>query len=247
MICTKERGDVQLDESSSEQPGPNPADLSRLVGEARAVEGLDRLAIAKKINDLLIALRAPGNEAAEAQAVLGELDVSALDGLIDGHGRDCRKEAVETLLACGFPHALKVAPDDLVHARQTARRQRPLLNDAGEPTENFTPYHLKLTAWLAYSGAALQLAGSLYSLPTSPFFGALGALGAVLVGVGGWRAARLFKSDAATAPLMFLLSGGGAGLIGAAFTANPMAGASIATSVVTGLFLSKMQDDGKIP
>jgi hypothetical protein len=100
----------------------DPARLAGLIAEAqgKTIER-DRIAQAAQINALLIAMRAPGNEAAEAKAVLAALDLEALHGLTDARGRRCTTEAVETLIACGFPHALEVRPEDLEH-RQRFRK-----------------------------------------------------------------------------------------------------------------------------
>lgn len=97
-------------------PERDPARLPALIGEARATTmSSEALGVAGEINALLIAMRAPGNESAEAKAVLAALDVGTLEGLVDAQGRSCRAEAVETLLACGFPHALNVKPEELAH------------------------------------------------------------------------------------------------------------------------------------
>lgn len=92
----------------------DPARLAGLIAEARATTmSSESLGLAGEINALLVAMRTPGNEAAEAKAVLAALDVGSLEGLVDAQGRSCRAEAVETLLACGFPHALQVSPEEL--------------------------------------------------------------------------------------------------------------------------------------
>ena len=61
-------------------------------------------------------MRAPGNEDQEAIAVLKQLDLKTLNGLVDEKGRSCHTEAVETLLACGFPYALRVDPGPVLES-----------------------------------------------------------------------------------------------------------------------------------
>lgn len=102
---------------SSEGESVDVQRLPHLISGARESTGSDRRALALKINKLLIAMRSPGHAAAESQVLITALDTHALDGLIDAEHRSCRKEAVETLLACGFPHALSIAHEDLVFAR----------------------------------------------------------------------------------------------------------------------------------
>ena len=113
-------------------PGPNPelavstgpARLGKLVQEAREAEGGTRIRLAGEINQLLIAMRSAGNEEVEARAVLRELELDSLSGLVDDQERTCRAEAVETLLACGFPHALRVDPLDLAALRREQANPR---------------------------------------------------------------------------------------------------------------------------
>jgi hypothetical protein len=173
-----------------EPSSPDPAELTRLVGLARAAEGLDRLQVAGRINTLLIALRAPGGESAEAHAILAELDVSALDGLVDGHGRDCRKEAVETLLACGFPHALSVDPKDLAHARTTARKEEKLrsepLTEEELAFDYIQPQRYSSHAWVLMGTAVAQVIAAGYNLAAHPAEAVVAGLAASVVGVGAW-------------------------------------------------------------
>lgn len=63
--------------------------------------------------DALIAMRAPGDEAEECRLIVAHLEAKTLNRLVDSNGRSAHKEAVETLLSLGFPHALQVAPEDL--------------------------------------------------------------------------------------------------------------------------------------
>jgi len=175
-------GGVRTEERIGGQP--DPSRLALLIGQARAAEGLDRFVLAGKINALLIALRPAGNEAAEAKAILAELDVSALDALVDSEGRSCRKEAVETLLACGFPHALNVAPEDLNHARRATRDEKLKAEARDEEwAEQENPNGIRdgeyKWSWYAlYAGAFGQAAGGVFTLPRYfPY-----ALGAIAIG-----------------------------------------------------------------
>ena len=107
--------------------GPESVDVSRLphlLGGASLATGSDREAVALQINRVLLAMRGPGHEEAESRVLVAALDEHRFDGLVDAGGRSCRKEAVDTLLACGFPHALKVSPEDLDFARRYKRPDR---------------------------------------------------------------------------------------------------------------------------
>jgi hypothetical protein len=101
---------------------PKERDPTRLPALISAVQAThiesERYGFAHQINELLIAMRAPGNESAEAKVVLEALDLEHLSGLVDQQGRSCRAEAVDTLVACGFPHALSVRPEDLAHREE---------------------------------------------------------------------------------------------------------------------------------
>lgn len=128
-------------------------------------------AIADRINSVLIAMRLPGNEKSEAAVILRALAEKRFHDRADAQGRDCRREAVETLLACGFPHALNVDPEDLAYARAWRRAaHQPLLEeeDAEPPSRPNLP--AVLLAMIAFgaqvtgavigeaSGFALRLA-----------------------------------------------------------------------------------------
>lgn len=67
--------------------------------------------------DLLIAMRAPGDEPEEARLLVAHLEAKTLTALVDEKGRRAHTEAVETLLSLGFPHALNVTPEDLKRFR----------------------------------------------------------------------------------------------------------------------------------
>lgn len=108
--------------------------LPKLIDGARQASQPDQTVLAQSINETLIAMRSPGHALTESSLVLEALEAHHLDGLVDSLGRACRKEAVETLLACGFPYALKVAPEDLAFARTyVQRRPEGLKDDGPEP------------------------------------------------------------------------------------------------------------------
>ena len=141
--------------------GQDPARLKVLLARASRVEEWDQKRVAGEINALLVAMRAPGNEAAEAKAVLEQLDLGALDGLVDEDGRICRAEAVETLLACGYPHALEVRPEDLDHHRAAAEPASPgaLLVVGLAATAILLLVGTVLVTRVAPAGATLELVG----------------------------------------------------------------------------------------
>lgn len=179
----------------------DPTGLYRLIDAALKAEGMDRFVAAGKLNDLLIAMRAPGDEAAEAEAILAALDVSSLDGLVDGHGRNCRKEAVETLLACGFPHALHVSPEDLAHARR-----RPLPARQARPVTP-APDAVKVAAWTTIVSSALQALGAFSLFRHDPLLGVAMGLSAVMIGVGGWSLGQLRSGESLGPSFAFLATG----------------------------------------
>ena len=113
-----ERTEAPLQSEAEEKQGVSR--VARMPGLVDSLAGAppeDKPPLAHELNELLIAMRAPGQEAAEAAVVLAALNEHKLDGAVDEAGRSCRKEAVETLLATGFPHALQVSPEDLSFAR----------------------------------------------------------------------------------------------------------------------------------
>ena len=211
----------------------DPTRLYRLIDAALKAEGMDRFVAAGKLNDLLIAMRAPGDEAAEAEAILAALDVSSLDGLVDGYGRNCRKEAVETLLACGFPHALQVSPEDLAHARR--RPPRPRLAEPGSLAKvpNFAS-----AKWWAYGAAAAQLVGALATLPQPILPTAVAVLGAGALGLAGQMFGATRAWSGVWIPLVTMLTGATLGGLAAAAMHNPWpaAGAAIAGTYVLSMY-----------
>lgn len=84
--------------------------------------------LAKEINDVLIAMRFPGHESEESELVMEALASKVLHELVDPLGRSCRKEAVETMMAAGFPHALLLEPEDIAFAREY-RPPQPIVED----------------------------------------------------------------------------------------------------------------------
>jgi hypothetical protein len=106
----------------------DPARLPKLIALAKTEsEGVMRQEYAAEINRLLRAMRAPGNEREEARAVMKELDLQSLVGLSDGFA-SCRAEAIETVLVCGFPEALRLTPEDMkFHAEARRDRRRSYL------------------------------------------------------------------------------------------------------------------------
>ena len=117
-----------------------------LLRALNAVPDSARPDIATRLNDVLIAMRAPGHETEEAELVMEALSSQELHDAIDTRGRSCRKEAVQTMMACGFPHALMLDPDDMAFARSfvevrkvssAANSSEPALDDdALEPWES---------------------------------------------------------------------------------------------------------------
>ncbi len=102
---------VSAEESYREKPHEK---LARLVPHAAQERDPDeQRRITTELIDTLVEMRAPGDEAEEAAVLLAHLDAKTLEYLIDEKGRRARREAVATLLSLGFPHALKVSPDDL--------------------------------------------------------------------------------------------------------------------------------------
>lgn len=95
-----------------------PKTFSAYVAELATASDTERRDLAGQINVVLQRMRAPGNDTAEAAAIHAALDQHALDDLFDADGRSCRREAVETLIAMGFPHALTVSPEDFAEMRR---------------------------------------------------------------------------------------------------------------------------------
>ncbi len=133
-------------------PGGDPKQFLRLVSEATAASGDDKLERVGELIDTLVAMRAPGNERAEAKAVLATLDLKSLTGWVDKQGRSARQEAVETVMSLGFPYALAVTPEDFAFARAQGETLQavPKLDAARRAAVGF-----------GFTAAAFQLAGLL--------------------------------------------------------------------------------------
>ena len=104
--------------------------LPELVQSVGATPVLLRDEVATRINDVLVAMRAPGHEAEESELLVELLTTKVLNELLDTQGRSCRKEAVETLMACGYPHALLLAPEDVEFARTWRQSNEPATAEA---------------------------------------------------------------------------------------------------------------------
>lgn len=147
-------GPIPEEEGERPNPGGDPKVFLKLVSDARGAADDDRARVVGELIDVLVAMRAPGNERAEAKAVLGQLDLKSLTGLVDRSGRSARAEAVQTVLTLGFPYALEVSPQDLDFAREKER---------SEANANVAPEGLKrldrarkAAAALAGTSAVLQ-------------------------------------------------------------------------------------------
>lgn len=122
-MSVRERKPAPSHQDTVEPPAELDASHGRLstfpelLSELERTPGLERTRLAARVNDVLIAMREPGHEAEEAELVMAALQSKILHPLIDADGRSCRKEAVETMLACGFPHALLLEPEDIRFAR----------------------------------------------------------------------------------------------------------------------------------
>ena len=94
---------------------PKPHErLPQLITAAFEERNLDeQRRLTTELIDALIEMRAPGDEEAEARVLVAHLDAKTLKHLVDEQGRRAHREAVETLLSLGFPHALQVSPEDL--------------------------------------------------------------------------------------------------------------------------------------
>ncbi|MER2563698.1 MAG: hypothetical protein ABTQ32_23410 [Myxococcaceae bacterium] len=97
--------------------------LPELVQSMGSTPAVERAAVATQINTVLIAMRAPGHETEESELLLELLSTKVLNEQLDTEGRSCRKEIVETLMACGFPHARRRAVSAQL-ARPAAGRDR---------------------------------------------------------------------------------------------------------------------------
>lgn len=126
-----------------------------------------RQALAKEINDVLVAMRFPGHESEESELVMQALGSKVLHGLVDAQGRSCRKEAVETMMAAGFPHALLLEPDDIAFARQ----YRPATSHERRDESQLQPWELSARD-ARRTGAGIIVASQLITAVLLAVFGA---------------------------------------------------------------------------
>lgn len=159
-------------------PAASSARLARfdeLLTKLEQAQGLDRVAVASRLNDVLIAMREPGHETEEAELVMRALGSRALHDLVDGEGRSCRKEAVETMMACGYPHALLLESDDIAFARayrKQARAQRGLTDDDDDDPlelwETEAQRHRRVGSGVMVAGQVLSVIGMLTVEKSAP-------------------------------------------------------------------------------
>lgn len=153
--------------------------LRDLVQSMGATLPLERPALASRINEVVIAMRAPGHEAEESELLLELLRTKVLNDQLDAEGRSCRKEIVETLMACGFPHALQLEPDDVRYLRNW-RDQQPVEADDDE----LAPWELAMRTdrnrggLVMVAGQALALAFGFRVLLNLPSLSAMLGVGA---------------------------------------------------------------------
>lgn len=167
-----------------------------LLRALNAVPDAARPDIASRLNDVLIAMRAPGHESEEAELVMEALSSQELHDAIDTRGRSCRKEAVQTMMACGFPHALMLDPDDMAFARRffevrkapsaTNAAEHVIDDDALEPWEAGMRGNRRLGAGAM---SALQIASGILSV--TEVTGPSAIAGVVLSLIGLFAAAAL--------------------------------------------------------
>jgi hypothetical protein len=206
---------------------PRGPDLERfkvLLASTRNAGPEELRAVAGTINDLLVAMRSPENDHAEGAAILKQLELRSFDDLVDGRGRNCRKEAVETLMVMGFPHALAISPDDFAFARRYARAPEDAVEDEDHPDHDGWRGHMSLSrqlcAGLVVTGNAVQ-AVSFFTAPRlGPGTVALGLAASVFsVGAALFLATRKLNPDTQAVPLTALALGTGFNLF-ASLAAN---------------------------
>lgn len=137
--------------------------LPELVQSMGSTPAVERAAVATQINTVLIAMRAPGHETEESELLLELLSTKVLNEQLDTEGRSCRKEIVETLMACGFPHALQLDPEDVRFLRSW-RDQRPVETD-----DDLAPWELSMRRDRRGGGLVMIIGQSLavtFGLPT---------------------------------------------------------------------------------
>lgn len=204
--------------------GPDLKRFRALVLEAQEGSGDDRARAAAALNDALIRMRAPGNDEAEATEILLQLSLDTLTTLTDEKGRNCRKEAVETLMHMGFPHALKVSPEDFEFARRYVAY--PTAPEAGPTPWQKTMRNTRLAcAALVVGGNA---AGAIGVLGASGIPAGLTgfALVAALFNIGAalWLVSRRLHPEEQTLPLTALVCGTALDVVAAALSGSVLPG-----------------------
>ena len=181
---------------------PDPGARQRLVHE---------------LIEALVAMRAPGDEAAEARALLAHLESRQLRGLKDDAGRDAHREAVETLLSLGFPHALHVSPEDLAQYRAAG--------ELGAEVLSRTRYRNRASALAGLSQAGALYLAYLFGAPEAARFVAAAA---ALAGVGALLFWERKPKKSAKLPLA-LIGLSAAGLAAGALTVPALGVAALGT------------------
>ncbi len=213
----RERAGPQVD--LAEQPAETDR-LAVLLGHARGSTGSARASAAMRINALLRVMRAPGNEAVEADVILAGLEQKLFHDLVDGQGVDCRQQAVETLLATGFPHALKVSPEDLAYARAPTA-QTPTERVRPRPRDDSAPRPPDALAPALAAAAIAQLVGALIAVRTGG--AAVGAIiGALVLGFAARMAFLLRANDERYGSVLLGVIGAGIGILGALSAREPL-------------------------
>ncbi|MBL8924258.1 MAG: hypothetical protein JNJ54_35745 [Myxococcaceae bacterium] len=162
-------------EASAQRLRSFPELVAALEGSTSA----QRTRLADDVNRVLRAMRAPGHEAEEAEVVMQALSSKALHDLEDSRGRSCRREAVETMMASGFPHALLLDPEDVAFARE--RHEEPPDQELSA-WERSMQHHRRLAAGLMAGGqvASVVAVGSTGGLGG---FGDVAMVGVALAGL----------------------------------------------------------------
>lgn len=143
-----------------------------LLDDLESAQPSQRASIADELNELLIAMREPGHEAEETELVLEALESEVFIHQVDRSGRSCRREAVETVMVCGFPHALQLDAEDVQFAREFRARASTTATEEEEGEEAWPRWERQARsartkgAWLIGLG---QLASALLWIRDSTF------------------------------------------------------------------------------
>lgn len=208
-------------------PRGDAPDLKRfraLVLQAQQASAEERVHAAEALNDALIRMRKPGNDEAEATEILMQLSLETLTTLTDERGRNCRKEAVETLMAMGFPHALKISPEDFEFARRYVTYPSPGLDEAEasptawQTTMRKTRLACAVLVVFGNVAGAIGAAGASGSRPGLAGF----ALVAALFNIGSalWLNSRRLHPDEQVLPLTGLVCGAALNLVAAVLASS---------------------------